>query len=293
MPQRDEGSLLVCVPHWVTKLTLVLSVVLSLVTAPALARPLRVVSLNLCSDQLLMALADRDQIASLSFFAADPRFSLITDQIEGLPLNHGLAEEVLALRPDLVITGNYTARYAVQHIKALNIPIVELAPAQDFVQIAARLLTVGQAIGHTGRAQALVTRMQARLEEIDRINVQQPLRVLSFASGGATIGSPSLFNAVVTRAGHSNLPATELGMGSWGQIGLEGIIQLQPDFVLLEGLQQEHNSLTRNLMQHRAIRKLLATDKMRLAPVDGRLWSCGGPHTVEAVAAFKSLGANQ
>ncbi len=286
-----EGvSLLACVRHWVSKLILLFSVVLSIATAPADARPVRIVSLNLCSDQLLLALADREQIASVSFFAADPRFSLITDKIEGLPLNHGLAEEVLALQPDLVLTGNYTARYAVQHLRALNVPVVELAPAQNFDDIADRILTVGKAVGQSDRALAIVNEMWAHLSELDQIDTTNKSRVLSFASGGATIGAPSLFNTIVGRAGHSNVAADDLGMGSWGQIGLEGIIQLQPDYVLLEGLHQQHNSLTRNLMQHRAVRKLLDAGKMKLAPVDGRLWSCGGPHTVEAVAAFKALG---
>lgn len=284
--------MLVCAQNWVTKLALVFGVVLSLAAASADARPMRIVSLNLCSDQLLVALADREQIASVSFFAADPRFSLITDQIHGLPLNHGLAEEVLALKPDLILAGNYTARYAVDHARKRGVPVVELEPAHDFEQIAARIMTVGKAIGHEARATKIVADMNRALQRLDAQSAETSLQVLSFASGGATIGAPSLFNAVVTRAGHTNLPA-KIGMGSWGQIGLEGIIQLKPDYVLLEGLQQKHNSLTRDLMQHRAIRKLLDAGKMKLAPVDGRLWSCGGPHTVKAVAGFKQLGAGQ
>jgi len=286
--------LLVSVRRWATKTfaacaAIMFGLALSTTATPASARPMRVVSLNLCSDQLLMALAEREQIASLSFFASDPRFSLITDQIGDIPMNHGLAEEVLALRPDLVLTGTFTASYAVNHIKAQNIPVVTLAPAHSFDDITDRIMTVGMAIGQQDKAQALIDDMGASLADVENTPQPEPLRVVSFASGGATIGAPSLFDAVIRRAGLINLPS-ELGMGSWGQIGLDGIITLKPDLVLLEGIHQEHNSLTKQLMQHRALRKLRERGDIKLAEVDGRLWSCGGPHTVQAVAAFRKLG---
>jgi iron complex transport system substrate-binding protein len=53
--------------------------------AVAQPRPQQVASLNLCTDQLLLALADRAQIASLSRLARDPPVSFLAGQAEGLP----------------------------------------------------------------------------------------------------------------------------------------------------------------------------------------------------------------
>lgn len=239
-----------------------------------------------------MTLADREQIASLSFFVADPRFSLIVDQVGDIPLNHGLAEEVIALKPDLVLTGTYTAGYAVHHIRAQNIPVVSLQPSHNFDDIAESILLLGAAIGQMPRAENVVRQMQAELAALKTPTTENKLRVLSFASGGATIGAPSLFNEVVSRAGLINA-AAEMGMGSWGQIGLEGLIMLRPDFVLLEGVNQTQNSLTKQMMQHRALRKLQDNGVMNLAQVDGRLWSCGGPETIQAIRAFQALGRGE
>ena len=70
------------------------------ILTPAIAetRPQRIVSMNLCTDQLLMMLADREQIISLSYAAADPNQSLVADKVGDIPLNYGHAEEVVPLK---------------------------------------------------------------------------------------------------------------------------------------------------------------------------------------------------
>ncbi|MGH6782919.1 MAG: ABC transporter substrate-binding protein, partial [Sphingomonadaceae bacterium] len=67
---------------------------------PAEARPQRIVSLNLCADQYLMALADPQQIAALTPFARDPDMSAGAAMARKLPVARGHAEEVLARNPD-------------------------------------------------------------------------------------------------------------------------------------------------------------------------------------------------
>src|ERR1700721_4359183 len=73
----------------------------------AAGRPQRIVSLNTCADQYLIALADKDQVAALTQFARDPGFSFYADRAKAYPVTQGQAEAVLALRPDLVITSPY------------------------------------------------------------------------------------------------------------------------------------------------------------------------------------------
>src|SRR6478736_5435093 len=69
------------------------------------ALPQRIVSFNLCSDQLILALADPGQIAGLSPYAANPVLSVTTAEGARFPRLDWSAESVVAARPDLVITG--------------------------------------------------------------------------------------------------------------------------------------------------------------------------------------------
>jgi hypothetical protein len=59
--------------------------------------PARVVSINLCTDQLAMLVAAPGQLVSVSRLAADPRASNLADGAAKLPLNSGAAEQVFLL----------------------------------------------------------------------------------------------------------------------------------------------------------------------------------------------------
>ena len=70
-------------------------------------RPQRIVSTGLCADQLLLMIADRSQIASLSSFVTDPNMSYMIDAVGDLPLNNSSVEEVIPYAPDLVVGSSF------------------------------------------------------------------------------------------------------------------------------------------------------------------------------------------
>ncbi|RLA20277.1 MAG: ABC transporter substrate-binding protein, partial [Gammaproteobacteria bacterium] len=93
---------------------LILCLVIALLPGAAFsAKPQRIVSLNLCADQLLLQLAEPKAIASLTHLAADPELSYLAEEATNYPLNYGSAEEILQLDPDLILAGSFTARPAV------------------------------------------------------------------------------------------------------------------------------------------------------------------------------------
>ena len=84
--------------------TLALSVPIKLFAAE---RPSRVVSLNLCADQLLLQLAEPDQIKSLSPLARDRSLSFLAEAARAFPLNDGKGKSILFSGADLVLTGTF------------------------------------------------------------------------------------------------------------------------------------------------------------------------------------------
>ena len=65
----------------------------------------RIVSLDLCTDQLLVELVDRARIAAVTHLAADPTVSAIPEKARGIPITRGAAEDVLRYDPDLILAG--------------------------------------------------------------------------------------------------------------------------------------------------------------------------------------------
>ena len=78
--------------------------------AAAAGSPQRIVSLNMCADELLLALADPDQIVDLSPYAADRTLSFMADKAAGFRHDAAEAETVIELHPDLVLSGSYSKR---------------------------------------------------------------------------------------------------------------------------------------------------------------------------------------
>jgi iron complex transport system ATP-binding protein len=82
--------------------------------------PRRIVSMNVCTDQFVMLLAERERIQSVSWLARNPEVSTTADDAAAIPVNHGLAEEILPLRPDLVVAGTFTTRPTVYLLRRLG-----------------------------------------------------------------------------------------------------------------------------------------------------------------------------
>ncbi|MGP1395093.1 MAG: ABC transporter substrate-binding protein [Inquilinaceae bacterium] len=246
----------------------------------------RVVSLNLCTDQLLVLLADRSAVASVSFVAADPSLSYVADRTAGLALNHGNTEEILPLDPDLVLAGTFTARPAVALLKARGLTIVDVGLAESFDAIRAQTRSVARALGVPERGEALLTAMDARLAATaDTAAGPRPSAVL-YQANGFTAGAGTLPDAVLNAAGFRNV-AADAGLTGYGFLSLERLIAADPDVLVMEDAGAEAPSLAHALLRHPALRDLGAA--RRPAAIPAGTLACGGPFTAEAVTALADL----
>ena len=128
--------------------------------------PKRVVSMNLCTDQLAMLVAAPGQLLSVSYLALDPRGSAMATEAQAYQINHGLAEEIYLMQPDLVIAGSFSTRATVNMLQRLGIPVVVMEPAYSLDDVGARLQDMGDVLGQTVRADDLIADFEARLAEL-------------------------------------------------------------------------------------------------------------------------------
>jgi iron complex transport system substrate-binding protein len=68
-------------------------------------QPQHVMSLNLCTDQLILQLLPPERIASVSYLSRVPGYAFLTAEALRVPINYATSEEVLRQNPDLVIAG--------------------------------------------------------------------------------------------------------------------------------------------------------------------------------------------
>lgn len=244
----------------------------------AAPKPQRIVSLNLCTDQLLLELVGRERIASISFLATDPEFSAVAGRAKGIPANRGLAEEIVPLRPDLVLAHKYAARQSVAMLQRLSIRVVEIDLPENLATVKTQIATVAEAVGETARGQAMIADIERRLASLPLSSPPRPTAAIYEPSGYA-FGANSLADAILQAAGFDNL-AAKLGIGGYAQLGMETLLASPPDVLVVDDTASDRRSMAQQFLDHPALRQRFAGE--RKVAVPRRLWICGGSSVAEA-----------
>jgi len=168
--------------------------------AVAQPRPQQVASLNLCTDQLLVALADRQQIASLSRLAHDPSVSFMAEQAAGLPLNKGGAEVLLFSKPDLVLTGTHGQQDQVAVLKAQGLDVLQLGPWSGLAEGREQIRILAGRLGHADRGEALIARIDAALNRA-KDSIPNGRGILVYERGGWVTAARSPLSEVLKQMG--------------------------------------------------------------------------------------------
>lgn len=264
------------------RLVAVLWALCLLLPAPAAGQetpPQRVVSLNLCTDELLLLLAGRDRIAAISALADDPHYSPATELAAGLPQVHGSAEEVLRLAPDLVLASQYSPPFTLALLRGEGIPVVQIAQPNSLAEARSNLRKVARALGLEIEGQALLDGFDARLEAAARkAESLPPSRGLVLQARGYTHGADTLIGEILDLAGIDNL-AARLGYSGWAQIPLETLLRQRPEVIVIESQGDGDRSLASAVLRHPALDSLDA----QTVAVPERLWACGSPFLAESL----------
>ncbi|MEW9617877.1 ABC transporter substrate-binding protein [Shinella sp. S4-D37] len=242
------------------------------------ALPGRVVSMNVCTDQLAMLVARPGQLVSVSYLARDAGTSAMAEEARAYAVNHGLAEEIFLMKPDLVLAGTYSTRTTVSLLRRLGFRVEEFPPEASLDEVRANLARMGDLLGNPERAKALVAGMDAQIEAL-AVSETPRLRTALYFANGYTAGSGTLVSEVVKRAGLDNIAET-LGMAGTARLPLELLVLSNPELMAGGRSEAEGPALAEQNFAHPAYRALVSA--IAEAPLENRLTVCGGPFTLEA-----------
>jgi iron complex transport system substrate-binding protein len=251
----------------------------------AAAEPLpRVASINLCADQHLLALADPEQILTVSWLAADAEESLLASEAKRHTLNYGTAEELLAFEPDVVLAGTYTSPFTRTMLRRLGLNVVELEPEESVADIERNVRLVAQIVGQVARGEQLIAQMHRDIYAIEANHPKRRIGAVIVRPGGFTVGADSLADELLRLAGFANV-AAERGLDRWGSLSMEALLRSSPDLIVLTGYRSSQPSLANAVLEHPALASLGATQ--RTVTVHTALWACGLPGSIEAAALLQ------
>lgn len=251
-------------------------------SSPALSGPVRVASLNLCTDQLVLALADHEQIVSITFLSRHRQSSYMAHKALDHHVNYGQAEELISLRPDLVVSLAHTSSTAIRLLKHLGFQVELFPPADSIADVESNVERMAELLGQAARGRSILEKMAMKLDSITTAtSPQAALRGVLFEPNGYTAGRQTLRGEIMRLSGWQNI-AEEVGIEGVGVIGLETLTLADPDRVVLSPYAPGTHSLGQRVLDHPAVRAVGSSQDPLVVPP--RLWMCGGPMNIEAVA---------
>ena len=242
--------------------------------------PRRIVSLDLCTDQLLIELVDRARIAAVTHLAADPAVSAIPDKARGLAITRGATEDVLRYDPDLILAGPFGVAASVDLLRRLGRRVVIVPLPQDLDGVRTAVRTVAAAADMEREGEAMIADFDRRLAKLAASSAQPRPTAVIYQIGGSVSGPGSLADAALAAAGYRNM-ASDYRLTRGGQVPLESLLADPPDLIVLSSGADEYRTALADNLRHPALRLL----RQRRASIElpWRHWLCGTPHIVEAV----------
>jgi len=238
------------------------------------AQPPSVASINLCTDQLVLSVADPAQILSLSWLSADPEESMLAARAREFPLNYGSAEELIEIGADIVMAGSETSPFTRQLLRRLGSMVVEVEPATSLDDIENNLRLVGGAIGRSAETESVIASMRTRTDAIRERRAEPGHSAIVVRPGGFTIGRNTLANELIELAGLDNRIA---GLDRWGSLSIETLLTSDPEVIVITSYRSDEASRANSFFSHPGLASIADTIKIA---VPARYFACGAPESL-------------
>jgi iron complex transport system substrate-binding protein len=246
--------------------------------AQASDAPRRVVSFNLCADQLVVALADPEQIVGLSPYATDSALSVVADTARAYRKADWQAESTLLLEPDLVLIGPNDRSVTRRMLTSQGLRVVETGFVSDLDSARQQIREMAALLGHPERGEKLIAELERARSRLAAVAPKSDRTALVVERGGYTQGPASLAATLLAEAGLKPPVGAPAGYG--GFIPLEKFLVLRPDLVFLKDPPSAATDQGAMFLVHPALRDLYPPERRVTLPT--RFTMCGGPALVAA-----------
>ena len=239
------------------------------------APPARIVSINLCGDELLLTLADPGQIAALSIYAADAVMSFTAEAASAYRHDIAEAEQVVDLDADLILAGRFTKRATREMLERLGYRVELLDAVSSIDDSIAQIRRIAALVGHPERGEALISEIEAaRFRALAAAPRGDPPTAAVYQRRGYVSGGDTLTGELLGIAGFADAAGGLVGARG-GFVPLERIVADPPDFIVVARAEARAEDQGSALLAHPALADLYPPERRIVLPEN--LTVCGGP----------------
>lgn len=250
-------------------------------------QPSRIISLNPCTDVLLVELADRDQIGALSSYSRDPlQSSMDVAAAARYPSTRGALEEVVAARPSMIVSGNFTPPATRAAYARMGLRLEEFSMAANVEDSEAQIRRMAALLGHSERGEVMIARIEQSLRDASAPDGFKPVPALIWHGGGLVVGRETLVSDLLRRTGFTPFAAIR-GMGQSQYLPLEQMVADPPRVLLIVGHGDADGGREgRRVVRHPVLAQLPG---MQRFDFDASLEYCGGPTIIRAAQRLAQI----
>ena len=188
-----------------------------------------VVSLDYCSDQFVLLLADRKQIIALSKTSEDI-FSFYRARAKNILKTQSTIEEVLMLKPDIAIQTYSGAAHMGAMTKRSGISLIAPHYGSDPDTVYKNIELVGNALNQQARAKEFNKQYENRLKALKRAT-KNNFKIAYITPSGITAGVGASIDDIIKLSGFESYAAAH-NLQGWQSLPLELLIIDPPDMFI-------------------------------------------------------------
>ena len=247
--------------------------------------PDRIVSNNPCIDSVLAEIAEPSTIGAISRYSHDvDGGSAPIVWAKRFPAIGSSAEEIIASRPRLVLTGNYASTGTNAALKKAGIKVEAFGVPATLAENSAQVLAIARAIDRMAEGADLVEQM----DQATRVSKGTETAII-WQTGGFVAGSGTIQDEMLARAGFRNASSL-YGLKQWDVLPLETLLRNPPD-VIFTPIAAHGDDARALALRERVLRHLNGRSRMIAFPE--KLLFCAGPTVIAAMQIMRNAQRSQ
>ena len=238
----------------------------------------KIVSAGLCADGWLLELADKKNIAGVTRGASSEKISAYVHEAENIPTHNGTIEQIMALKPDLVLIDIYTRPNVKPLLERFGITVKNIPLSSKMSDWQMILQKAGGVLHKQDKANKLKEKLLPVWKNLSPTEkFRHSLTAVIFRPGGYSPGMNTLMGDVLETIGIENL-ASRLKLENTPILSLETLLYHKADMLIRDIHVKEKHSLSDMLLFHPALKYY--QKQIRTYDFDLKYWFCLTPRTL-------------
>ena len=244
---------------------------------------IRVISLSTTHTEVIQTLGGQDTLVAID------AFSEVDFQVERIDAYTVTAEELLPLKPDVVVVA-FDFNGIIDGLEEQNINYILLPPATTFEDVYSQIETIGDIVNKRSEASKKVRDMKIEINRtLDNSNYKNisVYHEIGYTYGIYSVNSDSLIGEIYNSLGIENIANLEedpYGSG-YPALSEEMVIEANPDFIVVG----HSDYLNKDLSIRDGWGNLTAVQESNVYFLDDTLASNWGTNTVELVQLLSEV----